>query len=160
MRTQTIAILLFCAACGGDDESPPTEGSDVSSFMADYFVVFDRHDQDDILALYAPEVTAQITGLGNLDGIDEVRDQWLVPFTSAFPDYTHTVDQLDVDGQRATAAFVFRGTHQDTLLGYEATGNELVLPITGTYDVEDDAVASFTLEYNLAVVLATITPAM
>jgi hypothetical protein len=33
-----------------------------------------------------------------------------------------------------------------------------VLPIAGTYDVADDEVASFQLEYDLATVLAAIAP--
>jgi predicted ester cyclase len=110
------------------------------------------------MALFAADVTVQISGIGMLQGADAVRDEWLVPFTSAFPDYTHTVNQITVDGTRATADFVFRGTHQAPLLGYEPTGKELVLPIIGTYDVESDLVTNFVLEYEVTIVLDAITP--
>ena len=81
-----------------------------------------------------------------------------MPFTSAFPDYTHTVNELTVEGGHATADLVFQGTHEGPLLGNEPTGKHLTLPILGGYDVKDDVVTSFTLEYDVSIVLATITP--
>ncbi len=35
---------------------------------------------------------------------DAVRDGWLVPFTSAFPDYVHTLASLETSGQTVLAA--------------------------------------------------------
>ena len=98
---------LALVGCG-DDGAPPEEPPppDVQAFMTGYFATFDRYVLDDIMALYSPGVHAEISGLGELDGAAEVRDTWLVPFTSAFPDYTHDVDTLTVEGQTATADFV------------------------------------------------------
>jgi predicted ester cyclase len=156
------ALAVLCAASGcGDDASDPPPGDEpptVEEFMTGYFETFDSYATGDILALYREDVSAEISGLGQLEGKAEVRDKWLTPFTTAFPDYTHTVNELTVEGNVATADFVFRGTHQAPLQGYEPTGKELVLPIVGTYTVEESAVTHFTLEYDLAVVLAAITP--
>jgi predicted ester cyclase len=135
----------------------PTQ-PDVNAVMTSYFETFDRRVIEDIVPLYTADVHADISGLGMLDGIDEVRDDWLVPFTSAFPDYTHTVNSITVEGQRATADFVFSGTHQGPLFGYEPTGKQLTLPIMGEYDIVGGAVSSFTLEYDAAVVVAAISP--
>jgi predicted ester cyclase len=159
MKTASVMLLILgIAACGGDDESTaPLPGTDVQAFMTRYFQVFDQRVQADIVALFAADVQADISGLGALDGLVAVRDEWLLPFTNAFPDYTHTVDQMNVSGQRAVADFVFHGTHQGELLGYAPTGNELTLPICGTYDVANDLVTSFTLEYDVNIVLTTIS---
>ena len=157
----TLALFMLCNACGSSNEpvpDPTIEGTDVQAFMENYFVVFDRRVTNDIMALFASDVTAQISGIGMLQGADAVRDQWLVPFTSAFPDYSHDVNGITVDGTRATADFVFTGTHQAPLLGYQPTGKELVLPIMGTYDVEESLVTHFELQYDVNVVLAAITP--
>jgi len=155
-----LAILCAASGCGDDASDPPPndEPPTVEEFMTGYFETFDSYVTADILALYRDDVTANITGIGPLEGKAEVRDQWLTPFTTAFPDYTHTVNELTVDGNVATADFVFRGTHQAELQGYEPTGKELVLPITGTYTVQESAVTDFTLEYDLAIVLAAISP--
>jgi predicted ester cyclase len=151
-------IFLTLVACGGSDETAPLPENEVEAFMTRYFQVFDSYVTDDILALYAEDVSAEITGLGTLSGRDAVRDEWLLPFTSAFPDYTHEVNAVAVEGERATADFVFSGTHQGELLGNEPTGKELVLPIAGSYDVAGGAVRWLSLDYDLAVVLAAITP--
>lgn len=155
-----LAVFMLCNACGSSEEPAPepTEEENTEAFMTAYFEVFDSYDQGAIMALYAPDVTAQITGVGMLEGADAVRDQWLVPFTSAFPDYSHTVNEMTVEGTRATVDFVFTGTHQGPLLGYEPTGKELVLPIMGIYDVEADLVTHFELTYDVNIVLAAITP--
>ncbi|HZO11656.1 MAG TPA: nuclear transport factor 2 family protein [Polyangiaceae bacterium] len=151
------ACLLACGDDGEETEAPPPP-PDVKAFMENYFVVFDSYDKNAIVALYDPAVTADISGLGMLSGFEEVRAEWLDPFTSAFPDYTHTVNSITVEGQHATADFVFRGTHQAELLGNPPTGKELVLPIIGNYDVADNEVVNFTLEYDVAIVVAAITP--
>ena len=157
-----VAVVVLCSACGSSEEPvpAPTEEEQVEAFMVNYFEVFDSYDMEAIMALYAADVSAQITALGTLEGAEAVRDQWLVPFTSAFPDYSHTVNETTVEGARATVDFVFSGTHQGPLLGYEPTGKELVLPILGTYDVDVEAerVTHFELEYDVNVVIAAITP--
>src|SRR5687768_5100516 len=99
MRSSILLVASILGACGGDEEeAPPPQGpNEVEVFMTAYFDTFDTYDMPAIEALFAPDVQADISGLGELDGFAAVRDEWLVPFTSAFPDYQHTVDAMTVD---------------------------------------------------------------
>jgi predicted ester cyclase len=157
-KAMGVLVAALCVGCGSDDGGGEPTGSDPQAFMGHYFEVFDAKVTDDILGLYSPEVTAEISGLGVLEGRDALRDAWLVPFTTAFPDYTHTVQSLELDADRVHAEFVFTGTHQAPLLGSAPTGKELVLPITGSYEISDQTVVAFELEYDLGTVLAAIQP--
>lgn len=153
-----LAFGLSTLACSGEDpESEPAKPV-AQAFMERYFEVFDDKLEAEILDLYAPDVTAEISGLGTLSGRDAVRDGWLVPFRSAFPDYVHTLASLETSGQTVVAEFTFSGTHQGPLLGFEPTGKRLDLPITGTYVISDEQVVDFELEYVVQTVLAAIAP--
>ena len=154
-----LAVLVLGQGCGGSDDGD--EGSskpDTKAFMTSYFDTFDAKVTDDILALYSETVTADITALGKLEGRNAVRDTWLTPFTTAFPDYVHTVNTITVTDGRADVDFVFSGTHQGPLLGFQPSGKPLELPIKGTYDVENDVVTYFKLEYDVQIVLDAIKP--
>jgi len=62
---------------------------------------------------------------GNIEGRELMRDAFIKPVIEAFPDITHQIDELIVDGCRVAMRFHGSGTHQKAFDGKAATGKRL-----------------------------------
>jgi predicted ester cyclase len=79
---------------------------------------FDRGEWPAMIELVASNARAYVGSM------QADRDGWRAMgemFRSAFPDCTHAVDAVHVDGEWATVRCTFRGTHRGTFMGIPAT---------------------------------------
>ena len=57
----------------------------------------------------------------------EESGQFMRTFMAAFPDYSHTIEEMIAEDDKVVTRFVFRGTHKGEYMGIPATGKEIVL---------------------------------
>lgn len=57
----------------------------------------------------------------------EEADQFMHTLLSAFPDYSHTIEDMIAEDDKVVTRFTVRGTHKGDYMGIPATGKEIVL---------------------------------
>ncbi len=90
---------------------------------------FEEYSLDVIDELFVPEYTHHDPNLP--PELQHGRDAYkrvVAMFLAAFPDLRTTVDDLIAEGDKVTARWTFRGTHQGAFMGMPPTGKQ----ITGT----------------------------
>lgn len=83
--------------------------------------------------LYDDNFTLVFNGSSPMDR--EGAKQFATMFYAAFPDLTHTVKELVVEGDKVAAHVVARGTHQGELMGIPPTGRRIEVQALGIYHI-------------------------
>src|SRR5262249_25634248 len=110
-------------------------GFDVESFIHEYYEAWGGTDLDRIMSYYADNVVLQIPGL-LMEGKDAVRDQFAVPFTTAFPGNHHIVKGMIFGPGVVNVEFIFEAQHKGPFAGHAATGAPVKLPGCGVYQYD------------------------
>src|SRR5215510_15523091 len=108
---------------------------DVESFINEYYDAWGGTDLDRIMSYYAENVVLQIPGL-LMEGKDAVRDQFAVPFTTAFPGNRHIVKNMVFGPSVVVVEFSFEAQHKGPFAGHAATGARVKLPGCGVYEYD------------------------
>lgn len=112
----------------------------------------DRGNLDVVDAYYAPayvdHTPSPIRSLA--PGRDGVR-QALALFHQAFPDTTHTIEDLVAEGDRVVARISARGTHTGELFGHAPTGRVVTLTGITIYRIVEGRIAERWAEHGLGV---------
>ena len=64
-------------------------------------------------------------GERELKGYASIREEFIAPFQKAFPDLSHTIEDLFVSGDRGCLRYHGTGTHRGDYEGRPATGGRL-----------------------------------
>jgi len=115
--------------------SGPAPGFDVESFIHEYYDAWGGTDLDRIMSYYSEDVVLQIPGL-LMEGKDTVRDQFAVPFTTAFPGNRHIVKGMIFGPGVVNVEFIFEPQHKGPFAGHAATGAPVKLPGCGVYQYD------------------------
>jgi ketosteroid isomerase-like protein len=91
----------------------------------DFFAAQDRLRGGPDPALCAADYQAWLGGSPPVPR--EFHEGFARAFYAAFPDLTHTVDDVFAAGDRAAVRFTLRGTHQGAFFGIPATGRAVVV---------------------------------
>jgi predicted ester cyclase len=112
----------------------------------------DRGNLDVVDGYYAPgyvdHTPSPIRSLA--PGRDGVR-QALALFHQAFPDTTHTIEDLVAEGDRVVARISARGTHTGELFGHAPTGRVVTLTGITIYRIVEGRIAERWAEHGLGV---------
>ena len=57
---------------------------------------------------------------------NEESEQFMRTFLAAFPDYSHTIEDMIAEGDKVVTRYSFRGTHKGEYMGIPATGRQIV----------------------------------
>src|ERR1700752_1370244 len=131
---------------------------DVDSFVHEYYDAWGGTDLDRIMSYYAENVVLQIPGL-LMEGKEAVRDQFAVPFTTAFPGNRHIVKNMVLGPGVVVVEFSFEAEHKGPFAGHAATGAQVKLPGCGVYEY-DSAKRQITagrIYFDVGTLLQTIT---
>src|SRR6185503_4933609 len=110
-------------------------GFDVESFIHEYYEAWGGTDLDRIMSYYSEDVVLQIPGL-LMEGKEVVRDQFAVPFTTAFPGNRHIVKNMVCGPGVVVVEFSFEAQHKGLFAGHAATGARIKLPGCGVYQYD------------------------
>lgn len=84
--------------------------------MRQYIDAWNDHDPEAIVAFLSVD-NEQYTPAD----LRSIAEAWF----AAFPDLTHDIRELAADGDWVLGRAVLRGTHRETYMGIEPTGNEI-----------------------------------
>ena len=104
--------------------------ADVESFIHEYYDAWGGTNFDRIMSYYAENIALQMPGL-LMEGKDAVRDQFVVPFTTAFPGNRHIVKKMVFGPGVVVVEFNFEAQHKGPFAGHAATGLELNSLVVG-----------------------------
>jgi PAS domain S-box-containing protein len=117
------------------NSAAPATVSDVESFIHEYYDAWGGTDLDRIMSYYAENVVLQIPGL-RMEGKEAVRDQFVLPFTTAFPGNRHIVKKMVSGPGVVVIEFSFEAEHKGPFAGHAATGARVKLPGCGVYEYD------------------------
>ena len=140
--------------------APPSD-FDVQSFINEYYDAWSETDLDHIMSYYSENVVLQIPGL-LMEGRDAVRDQFVQPFTTAFPGNRHLVKNMIFGPGVVNVEFSFEAQQKGPFAGHVATGARIKLPGCGVYEY-DSAKRQITagrIYFDVGTLLQTITDAL
>src|SRR5262245_30716903 len=134
---------------------------DVESFVHEYYQAWGGTDLDRIMSYYAENVVLQIPGLF-MEGRDAVRDQFAVPFTTAFPGNRHIVKNMVFGPSVVVVEFSFEAQHKGPFAGHAATGARVKLPGCGVYEYDwtKRQIMAGRIYFDVGTLLQTITDSL
>jgi PAS domain S-box-containing protein len=113
------------------------------------------------MSYYTDEVVLQIPGL-LMEGKEAVREQFAVPFTTAFPGNRHIVKGMIFGPDVVNVEFIFEAQHKGPFAGHAATGAQVKLPGCGVYqyDSQKRQITAGRIYFDVGTLLQTITDAL
>src|SRR5215468_9689472 len=134
---------------------------DVESFIYEYYDAWSGTDEDRIMSYYAEDVVLQIPGT-LMEGKDAVRDQFAVPFITAFPGNRHVVKGMIFGPGVVNVEFSFEAQHKGPFAGHAATGARIKLPGCGVYqyDSAKRQITAGRIYFDVGTLLQTITDSL
>lgn len=94
----------------------------------------DRHTTPDLVVHLPGSLASEPLDRGQYEAAGE-------GFLVAFPDLSHTVEDIVADGDRVWARLTDRGTHQGDFMGVAPTGREVQMGVIAVYRIRDGKVA-------------------
>jgi hypothetical protein len=136
-------------------------GFDVESFIHEYYEAWGGTDLDRIMSYYSEDVVLQIPGL-LMEGKEAVRDQFAVPFTTAFPGNRHIVKGMIFGPGVVNVEFIFEAQHKGPFAVHAATGAQVKLPGCGVYqyDSAKRQITAGRIYFDVGTLLQTITDSL
>jgi steroid delta-isomerase-like uncharacterized protein len=129
----------------------------VRAFIQEYFDAWKGTDEDKILAYYTDDVVLHLP-TGTLDGKLSVRDNFVRPFTAAFPGNVHSIRNLAHAKNLAAVEWNFEAVHKGAFAGVEATGKRVQVPGSSfyEYDLETRKIPAGRIYFDFATLLRQI----
>lgn len=114
-----------------------------------YDEMLTRHRLDAAAELFTEDYVDHDPGniAGEPAGAPGARQEVAV-FTTAFPDFSVTVEDLLAEGDRVCARVIARGTHRGDLMGIPPTGKPVTITGTQVWRIKDGKLAEGWLEID------------
>src|SRR5215831_12670469 len=138
-----------------------TSVADVESFIHEYYEAWGGTDLNRIMSYYTDDIVLQIPGL-LMKGKEAVRDQFAVPFTTAFPGNRHIVKNMIFGPGVVNVEFSFEAQHKGPFAGHAATGARIKLPGCGVYQYDSTKrqITAGRIYFDVGTLLQTITDSL
>jgi steroid delta-isomerase-like uncharacterized protein len=130
---------------------------EVRAFIQAYFDAWSGTDVQKILSYYSDEVVIELP-TGTLEGKAAVRDNFVVPFVTAFPGNVHSIRNLTHAKNLVAVEWSFDAVHRGSFANVEATGNTVKVPGCSfyEYDLESRSIPAARLYFDLSTLLRQI----
>ena len=129
----------------------------VRAFIQEYFDAWKGTDENKILAYYTDIVAIHLP-TGTLEGKTAVRDNFVRPFTTAFPGNVHSIRNLAHAKNLAAVEWTFDAVHNGGFGKIEATGKKV--QVSGCsfyeYDLESRKIPAGRIYFDFATLLRQI----
>ena len=107
----------------------------VRAFIQEYFDAWKGTDIERILAYYADNVVIQLP-TATLEGKSAVRDNFVIPFITAFPGNVHSIRNLAHAENLAAVEWSFDAVHKGAFGNIQPTGNKVHVPGCSFYEYD------------------------
>ncbi|WP_458190279.1 ester cyclase [Haladaptatus sp. NG-WS-4] len=123
-----------------------TTGQENKELVRRVHDVLDEQDRDAFAELHVEDIVLHDAG-EEIHGVDAVVERELALW-NAFPDLSHTMEDVLVEDDRAAYRFTSTGTHEGGFRGIEPTGEEFEITGLGVVRIEDGKFAEIWLNYD------------
>ena len=146
-----VLLLGFVIACNTATET--RVGLDNEDTARALYKAIDENDLDAFERLFAPECRIFISGMPDPISPDDLKA--LVPiYYTAFPDYTHTIEDVVSAGDKVVVRLTLTGTQEAEFEGIPATGREIEYDQIAIFRFsEDRIVEAWAVEDNLTMMM-------
>ena len=129
----------------------------VRAFIQEYFDAWKGTDIERILAYYADNVVIQLP-TATLEGKSAVRDNFVIPFFTAFPGNVHSIRNLAHAENLAAVEWSFDAVHKGVFGNIQPTGNKVQVPGCSfyEYDLERRSIPAGRIYFDPAALLRQI----
>src|SRR5205823_3038665 len=118
-------------------EGPPMQRTE--RLTREFYAAMDGRDGAALERLLAPGFAAHIAGRPALDSHGFLAA--LAAIYTAFPDLTHAIAEVLVEGERAAVRLTEHATHQGTFQGIEPDGRRFAMEAMSFHHFEGDQLA-------------------
>lgn len=116
-----ILAIILCLGCQADQRNIETENKEL---VRQLYAAIDAQDYEEIESLLTEDFKLIYVGMPDPLSRDMTLDL-IRGFYSAFPDYTHTIEELVAENDLVAAKFSYNATHQGEFEGLPPTGNRV-----------------------------------
>ena len=117
------------------------------ALIRDFLVRLDAGDRDVVREVYSPGVVFHFPGSPPMD-FDAVLELVDTIYT-AFPDFTHRIDDLIAEGEKVVLRVTDFGTHQGEYEGMPPTGKEVSFSVIAIFEIRDGRVVEVWEELDM-----------
>jgi len=145
-------VFLLCLAFGCQDKAAMAELEEFKAQAAleeqnkeiakELFAAIDEGNFDKLKELFADEFSLKVPGFDEPWGTDMLF-QVIKSHYTAFPDWTHVIEDVVADGEKVAVKLNQNGTHEAEYEGIPATGIEATLPAMHLFTVKNGKVVDW-----------------
>jgi steroid delta-isomerase-like uncharacterized protein len=123
--------------------------SDIRVFIQEYFDAWEESKVDKILAYFSEDVVIDLLGgPALLEGKKAVADNFVAPFTTAFPGMLHNMRNYIQHGNQVVVEWLFTAVHSGNYGPFAPTGRKIELPGCSVYTIENGKITRGNLYFN------------
>jgi steroid delta-isomerase-like uncharacterized protein len=137
-------VLVPAGRQGLEDEMSADQYKET---IREFFRTLDRRDLDQLDRVLAADYQTHFPGVPGPLGMDGARGLFGA-FFAAFPDMTHTVEEVLVEGDRGAARLTIQGTNTGEFQGTPATGKHVSFSSMNTYRLANGKIAEHWVQYD------------
>ncbi len=144
--------LILCFVVGCQDKEAMTELEAMKAqaeveeqnkeLAKEVFAAIDAGNFDKLKELFADDFSLKVPGLAEPWGTDMLFKVIKSHYT-AFPDWTHVIEEVVADGEKVAVKLNQKGTHKAEYEGIPATGIEATLPAMHLFSVKNGKVVDW-----------------
>ena len=115
-----------------------TEQERNKELVRNYLAELDAGNRDILREVYAPDFVIHFPGSPpmGIEGVEEMVDT----VYTAFPDFTHNIDDILADGDKVIVRLTDGGTHQGEYEGIHPTGKQVSFTAIAIMEIHDDKI--------------------
>jgi predicted ester cyclase len=98
--------------------------------------------------LFSPETIYHAPG-GKEYSLLGYREEFGIHFYTAFPDLSHTIEEILADGDKVILRLTDYGTHLGEFMGIPPSGKKVTWPVTSIYRLTEGIVQELWIEFDL-----------
>jgi steroid delta-isomerase-like uncharacterized protein len=123
--------------------------TNIGEFIQGYFDAWTKGVTEKILSYYSDDVVINLLGgPALLEGKEAVAENFVLPFTKAFPGNVHKVLNFVHQGNQVVIEWMFTAVHKGDYGGISPTGRTINLPGCSVYTVEGRQITRGNLYFN------------
>ena len=122
---------------------------DTRQFIQQYFDAWEESVAEKILSYYSDDVVIDVLGVpALLEGKPAVAENFVLPFTRAFPGNVHKILNFIHQGNQVVIEWMFTAVHKGEFSDMPATARTVNVPGCSVYTIEGDQITRGHIYFN------------
>lgn len=155
-----LIAIIFTTGCSQQAEKDSKMSNEAYKKTMDRLVedVWNSQNLDILPEVFTENAEMHLGGLDyNLKGISNIRESYISPTLTAFPDIQHGYDKLIIEGNMIAMMFYGEGTHKGEYDGVFPTNKKLQYRGMAFFKMEDNKIAEVWTHSNWSTKFAELT---